>query len=422
MLSSAVKESRPVLSSPDDTESSHDPNSERLKNVDSDSPVNSSMLNISVATPHDGIETSTLKDGNPSVLLINTKHKFSDPSNWIQKYEILKGDVAYLGEKVILFVGETGTGKTTMINAMANYLLGNKWDDDYRYYLNDEEESNSGASRFHSGTQWITSYTFYVENKWLHNFTLVDSPGFGDSRGRERDHTLREQMRVFFTNKGNSGIDHIDGVALVVNASMKRLTANQTYIFDSVLDLFGKDISDNIFLLCTHATDDELEHGNPDVAESIREHKIPYKEFFFFNNEFLYYQKREGSALFGLERPSKVWTVGEETLGKFINNILDCTPKSLSLSSEVLQERRNLELTVQSLPNLIKSTITKMNEVQKEMKIFEEHKDTMETHHSFTYKVEVKKGSDRNCVMAKRQQIVQNVTKHVTIPAVMIFS
>jgi Tfp pilus assembly pilus retraction ATPase PilT len=40
--------------------------------------------------------------------------------------------------KTILLVGATGSGKTTWINSMVNYVLGVKWDDPFRFMLPDE--------------------------------------------------------------------------------------------------------------------------------------------------------------------------------------------------------------------------------------------------------------------------------------------
>lgn len=48
-------------------------------------------------------------------------------------------------------------------------------------------------------------------------------------------------------------IETIDGIYFVVRAPHTRLTARTRYVFNAILDLFGYDMAQNIFLICTFA-------------------------------------------------------------------------------------------------------------------------------------------------------------------------
>jgi GTP-binding protein EngB required for normal cell division len=103
--------------------------------------------------------------------------------------------------KTILLMGETGSGKTTWINAMINYVLGVEWDDPFRFVLVDEKIK--GASQADSQTQGVTAYEIHYQNGFRIPFSLiiVDTPGFGDSERSGRDMEITSAVKLFFQDK-----------------------------------------------------------------------------------------------------------------------------------------------------------------------------------------------------------------------------
>ena len=71
----------------------------------------------------------------------------------------------------------------------------------------------------------------------------------------------------------------IDAVFFVLKASQSRLTAMQTYVFNSMLRVFGKDIAKNLFLLITFCDGDD-----PPVYASVKAYNLPYEGAFELNN------------------------------------------------------------------------------------------------------------------------------------------
>eukprot|EP01084_Bolivina_argentea_P303706 524408_1 len=148
--------------------------------------------------------------------------------------------------RVLMVLGRTGCGKTTTLNCMMNYLWGVEFKDPYRYKLRVEKPKQKGQSD--SQTDDVTAYN--LEPPALgYQLTVIDTPGYGDTRGIERDKLITKNIKEFFDKE----VQDIDAVCFVIRAPQARLTATQKYIFAQVLSIFGKDIEDNIFILLTFA-------------------------------------------------------------------------------------------------------------------------------------------------------------------------
>ena len=94
-----------------------------------------------------------------------------------------------------MVVGATGARKTTLINGMANYILGVKWEDQYRFKLISEKTDQTKSQ-----TKCITAYTFYkdIGSPLPYTRSVNDPPGFGDTGGLERDKQIK-QIKDFFS-------------------------------------------------------------------------------------------------------------------------------------------------------------------------------------------------------------------------------
>ena len=290
-----------------------------------------------------------------------------------------------------MVVGATGAGKTTLINGMVNYILGVEWEDDFRFKLIADE---AGKSQAHSQTKLITAYTLHkMEGSPLpYKLTIIDTPGFGDTEGLERDRFITNQIREFFSMP--NGIAHLDGIGFVTQSSLARLTPTQQYIFDSILSVFGKDVADNIFIMATFA-----DGQKPPVMEAINAAKVPYAKFFKFNNSALFADNTLGNTDDEADDEDDAddnfdkmfWKMGVKSFQKFFTEFGKAETRSLIQTKAVLDERRRLEATIEGLQPRINAGLAKIEELRQEEKILDQRKAEIEANKNFTYQVQVTK-------------------------------
>ncbi|XP_022095664.1 uncharacterized protein LOC110981926 [Acanthaster planci] len=184
-----------------------------------------------------------------------------------------------------MLVGATGVGKSTLINTMINYILGVKWEDDFRFKIVDKRVEGP-QSQAHSQTQVIAAYTIHSNEHHTipYTLTIIDTPGFGDTRGIERDKAIVHQVKEFFSHPEDHHVDHLDALGFVTNSSKIRFDYTQKYIFHSILSLYGKDIEPNIVILATFSDKEPLQ-----VVSAFKEENIRCEgNLFKFNNSALF--------------------------------------------------------------------------------------------------------------------------------------
>ncbi|CAB4016854.1 uncharacterized protein LOC110055875 isoform X1, partial [Paramuricea clavata] len=198
-----------------------------------------------------------------------------------------------------------------------------------------------------------------------YTLTIVDTPGFGDTRGIKQDEKITESIRTFLNSSSVEGIDHIDAIYFLVQASIPSLTHTQRYVFDRILSMFGKDIKKNISVLFTFADGQQ-----PQALSSLQEAGILDSEgtFFTFNNRMF-------------------WSMGIKSFEKFFKSLNETESKSLVLTKEVLKERAQLEVTVSGLQEKMNCGINTLSRLQQEKRIFDQHAVDINANRNFKYTV-----------------------------------
>ena len=129
----------------------------------------------------------------------------------------------------ILILGQTGVGKSTL----ANVLIGEEVDcTDCTFPICDGLESCTKETKYATG-QWLGSFFFQkiilnMMSDFLKNFsvilgegavfTVVDTPGFGDSQGQETENELIDEMMEVL--KGT--IKEANALVLLLNGEEER--------------------------------------------------------------------------------------------------------------------------------------------------------------------------------------------------------
>ena len=340
------------------------------------------------------------EDGKPAVYTLPLSLAYEDSRSQLRKFVIdlrekgmqLQDEIKSVPEKVMMVVGSTGSGKTTLVNAMINHVLGVQWEDDFRLKMIHELSSNQGAetigNQAHSQTQFVSCYTLPCMEgfKIPYTLTIVDTPGFGDTRGIEHDKVITEQIRRFFNTKGSAGIDHVDAICFMAQAGNPRLTPTQQYVFDRILSMFGKDIKKNVLVLFTFADGQKPQALSAMIAAGILEDE---SNFFKFNNSALFVANSGEEDEENFDR--MFWRMGIKSFEKFFDELAEMEPKSLVLTKQVLDERAQLEVRLSGLKEKIELGVNTLSELQQLKRVCNQHAADINANKNFKFTVQQQK-------------------------------
>ena len=264
--------------------------------------------------------------------------------------------------KIILFAGKTGAGKTTAINAFVNIVKGIKLKDKNRFILIDERKKNKKQSD--SQTDGMNLYYLKdYENKPL---IIIDTQGFGDTRGYKKDLELNKTFQYVFSNI----INHVNIICLIVNSTEKRLDDSAKYIFNAVTALFAEDIMNNFFLIFTFTTKDQIK--NPEIIETI----LASEDAKFLKNQSndnKWYYNVDSMTIFDKDIHEKLNKHSFKQFLEFYNEkVRNSLPIDIKRSAELLDTKNQLIAKTKELESHFQDIIRKKKQLETIKKNIEE--------------------------------------------------
>ncbi|GAU87540.1 hypothetical protein RvY_00370 [Ramazzottius varieornatus] len=237
----------------------------------------------------------------------------------------------------ILLIGESGVGKSTLINATANYIGGVRIEHDFRFRV--VHDSDSSTSR----TRDVTVYSFPYNIVCPGTISIIDTPGFSDTGGLAVDQKVEQLLTDFLLCPPMANIKAINAIGIVVKGSTTNVDLHLQYVLERVLALFGQSLTPNIVWLATFADTDK-----PAVFRTIDDvcklRNWPCKNKLPFNNS-AWFTERNGLLDFSASN----FKFGHDAVKRFFETVKSFPPATLHDTRLVLKDRLHLKLMLESI-------------------------------------------------------------------------
>ncbi|KAK2818818.1 hypothetical protein Q5P01_024379 [Channa striata] len=313
--------------------------------------ISMAMCNINRSTKYEDITSRShlIQSGHPSTYQLLTK---TETFGNLRRITFGLKDHNKVN-KTILLVGETGTGKSTLVKAVLNYTMGVKWEDDVWFEFGNEEKSNE--SEKHTLDLIVYEIFNFKENILPFSLTIIDTP------------EVSCKLNELFNSE--NGIYEINVVGLVLKSTENYLSDRLHY--------------ENIVALITHS------NGKPPkkVLQALETAKIKCAKndkkqpiYFLFDN-CQDVQRRDNEE-------DCSYKVTMEGMNQFTEFIAKITPQKLQKTQHVLKDRIELKACIQNLLQRIEFIELKQREIQQTETVLWKHNENMKRNENFIIEVD----------------------------------
>ena len=270
----------------------------------------------------------------------------------------------------ILLLGETGVGKSTWINAFANYLRFESLESaaeettpyaviGARFVITDKgtytqreiqigDEKITQNEKFEIGassTQEPKSYVFPFEN---HVIRLIDTPGIGDTRGIDKDAENFEAILKYL-----SMFNELHGICILLPPNSSRLTIIFKFCIQELLSHLHKTATQNIVFCFTSALMTQFRPGDTHAALETLLNKeetgialTKESEYYVDNESFVYLCKRSHGIKFDDDQEDQFktsWNYSRDQICRMVLHLATIEPHNLKDTLSLNAAKRVIE-------------------------------------------------------------------------------
>ncbi|KAG9067743.1 hypothetical protein KI688_011330 [Linnemannia hyalina] len=289
----------------------------------------------------------------------------------------------------ILLLGETGVGKSTFINAFANYLrydsleiaekmemttlIQSKFEIEGTTVIagSPDPDQNEKLKDGQSSTQCCRSYVFPLNDDI--KIRLIDTPGIGDTRGVKHDRENFEEIMNYI-----SRFKKISGICILLLPDTPRLTTSFRFCIDELLLHLHKSAADNILFTFTKTRSSF--YGPGDTMTLLRTYmkeleqangvtiQLETNTLFYFDNEAfrLYAALKQGLLNFDpkiRETFAASWTQSVVEAQRLVKRVRDLKPHNTDETVTLDRARRLIILLAPPMTQINENITIEVNKI-----------------------------------------------------------
>ncbi|KAG0045618.1 hypothetical protein BGZ83_009203 [Gryganskiella cystojenkinii] len=287
----------------------------------------------------------------------------------------------------ILLLGETGVGKSTFINAFANYLrydtlevaermemttlIQSSFEIEGQIVTVGKPDQNEKLKDGQSSTQYCRSYVFPLNDDI--KIRLIDTPGIGDTRGVKQDRVNFEEIMDYI-----SAFDRINGVCILLLSDTSRLTTSFRFCIDELLLHLHKSAADNIVFTFTKTRSSF--YGPGDTMTPLGTHmkelekesgiRVPLDSstmFFFDNESFRLYAALKQGIIFDENTKDAFgasWTKSVEEARRLVKRIMELAPHKTAETVTLDMARRSILLLAPAMAKINENITIEVKDIK----------------------------------------------------------